>query len=509
VLNILMHIAFILFVVAVAMAIPNDALGAKPRDLFLVLGIIGIWRYAWGLLHFSRCIWFKLFAFPRKRRLADKAAQISGFGHAFMLVTSFRIDAATTSKVYAAAFEAAASAPGGGTVVASIVELSDEKLIQKIADLLYGPNKPFRLEFVRIPGTGKRDALANGLMAIAAFKPAYNDTVSLIDGDSIVPPNLVEKCASMFLLDEAVGALTTDEICTVEGADIFKHWYSLRFAQRNILMSSHGLAERVLTLTGRMSMYRANLACDPDFIEQIQNDHIDHWRLGRIRMLTGDDKSTWYWMLSRNYKTLYVPDVQVETIEQPPSESFVGSAAVLMTRWFGNMLRTNSRAIALGPLRISVFTWWSIIDQRLSMWTCLSGLVLTAFGIMIYSPWVIAYYVLWVMVSRYILTLSLLVSRPSVSMAYVPLLYFNQVFGSFVKIYVFFRLDRQKWTRQKTSLSTKASSSEVLGKLWSSRLMTAVASLAFISILGLLTGLSQRQVSSPAVEQIIRLETVR
>jgi mannuronan synthase len=509
VLSALKHIVFILFVVAFATAIPDDALGEKPRDLFLVLGVIGVWRYAWGLLHFVRCLWFKLVAFPRARQAADKAAREFGFGHAFLLVTSFRIDAGTTSKVYAAAFEAAARAPGGGTVVASIVELSDERLIQRLAISLYGPSTPFRLEFVRIPGTGKRDALANGLMAIASLKPGIRDTVSLIDGDSIVPPNLVEKCASMFLLDQAIGALTTDEICTVEGADIFKHWYSLRFAQRNILMSSHGLAERVLTLTGRMSMYRAILACDPEFINQIQNDHIDHWRLGRIRMLTGDDKSTWYWMLSRRYKTFYVPDVQVETIEQPPSESFVGSAAVLMTRWFGNMLRTNSRAIALGPLRISLFTWWSIIDQRLSMWTCLSGLVLTAFGTLIYSPWAIAYYVLWVLVSRYILTLSLLVSRPSVSMAYVPLLYFNQVFGSIVKIYVFFRLDRQKWTRQKTSLSSKASSQELFGRLWSSRLMTAVASLAFISFLALLTGLSQRQVSSLPVEQFVKLETVR
>jgi mannuronan synthase len=509
VLNILKHVAFILFVIAIAMAIPDHALDSSSRDAFVLVGIIGIWRYSWGLLHFARCLWFKFVGFPKARRTADLAAQNVGFGHAFLLVTSFRIDAETTSKVYTAAFEAAAVAPGGGTVVASIVEMSDERLIQRIADATYGVNKPFRLKFVRIPGTGKRDALANGMLAIVGFKPDRNDTVSFIDGDSIVPANFIEKCASMFLLDQAIGALTTDEICTVEGAEIFKHWYSLRFAQRNILMSSHGLAQRVLTLTGRMSMFRASLACDPAFIDQIQNDYIDHWRLGRIRMLTGDDKSTWYWMLARGYKTYYVPDVQVQTIEQPPSRSFVKSASVLMTRWFGNMLRTNSRAIALGPLRISTFTWWSIIDQRLSMWTCLSGLVLAALGSLIISPWVIAYYILWVLVSRYILTMSLLVSRPSVSLAYIPLLYFNQVFGSLVKIYVFFRLDRQRWTRQKTSLSVSSSSRELLVKLWSSRLMTTVAVVAYVSFLAILTGLYQRQVSSSPLQQIVRLENAR
>ena len=505
-LNILKHIAFVLFVVAVALAIPDRALGESSRDAFVIVGIIGMWRYSWGLLHFVRCLWFKLIVFPRARRAADAAAEQNSFGHSFLLVTSFRIDAETTSKVYSAAFEAAARSPGGGTVVASIVEMSDERLIQRLADVAYGANKPFRLKFVRIPGTGKRDALANGMMAIVGFKPGRNDTVAFIDGDSIVPPDIVEKCASIFFLDQNIGALTTDEICTVEGAEIFKHWYSLRFAQRNILMSSHGLAQRVLTLTGRMSMFRASLACDPGFINQIQNDYISHWRLGRIRMLTGDDKSTWYWMLACGYKTCYVPDVQVQTIEQPPSRSFVRSAAVLMTRWFGNMLRTNSRAIALGPLRISTFTWWSIIDQRLSMWTCLSGLVLTALGCLIISPWVIAYYFLWVLVSRYILTLSLLVSRPSVSLTYVPLLYFNQVFGSIVKIYVFFRLDRQKWTRQKTSLSVRSSSRETLVKIWSSRLMTAVAVVAYVSALAVLTGLSQRQVSSLPLQQTVKLE---
>ena len=38
----------------------------------------------------------------------------------------------------------------------------------------------------------------------------------------------------------------------------------------------------------------------------------------------------------------YVPDVRIETIEQPPSPSFVDRRRVLMIRWFGNMLRTNA-----------------------------------------------------------------------------------------------------------------------------------------------------------------------
>ncbi|PDT80344.1 glycosyltransferase [Sinorhizobium sp. BJ1] len=488
-LNTLKHIVFILTVALCATLLPEGAFDAKARDAALVVGVIGIWRWSWGLLHFVRSLWFRHVRFPAMRKKAEAAARQLGLGHAFFLVTSFRIDAPTTTKVYRGAFRAAANAPAGATVVCSIVELGDELLIRRLASVMYGDALPFRLEIVRIPGTGKRDALASGFRAIGALNPGRNDTVSVIDGDSIVPTDLVQRCASLFLINPKLGALTTDEVCTVEGAEIFKQWYSMRFAQRQILMSSHGLAGRVLTLTGRMSMFRAALACDPNFINDVQNDYIQHWRLGRIRMLTGDDKSSWFWLLRNGYDMYYVPDVQVETIEQPPSPSFINSAYVLMTRWFGNMLRTNSRALRLGPLKTGAFTWWSILDQRMSMWTSLSGITLALLGTAMITPWTAAFYVLWVIVSRYILALTFLTVRPSINLVYIPLLYFNQIFGSVVKVIIFFRLDRQKWTRQKTAFKKTDSHFDAQFKLWSSRLMNTVAVLVFVSILVILANL--------------------
>jgi glycosyltransferase Alg8 len=479
----LKHIVFVLVVALCAALLPQQAFDAKARDVVLVVGVIGLWRWSWGLLHLVRSIWFRHLRFPTLRRKAELMAKKSGLGHAYMLITSFRIDAPTTYKVYRGAFIAAANAPAGATIVCSIVELGDEKLIRRLAQVMYGKKLPFQLEIVRIAGTGKRDALAAGFRAIAAYNPGLNDTVSVIDGDSIVPPDLVERCACIFLTNPKLGALTTDEICTVEGAEIFKLWYSMRFAQRQILMSSHGLAGRVLTLTGRMSMFRAGLACNPDFIDHVQNDYIDHWRLGRIRMLTGDDKSSWFWLLKNGYNMYYVPDVQVETIEQPPHPGFVTSAYVLMTRWFGNMLRTNARALRLGPLKIGAFTWWSILDQRMSMWTSLSGVTLALLGTLLITPWTLVFYILWVVVSRYILALTFLTVRPSINLVYIPLLYFNQIFGSAVKVMIFFRLDRQKWTRQKTAFVRNESRFDTAYKLWSSRLANTVAVLVFVSIL--------------------------
>src|SRR3546814_17241852 len=71
-------------------------------------------------------------------------------------------------------------------------------------------------------------------------------------------------------------------------------WHKLRFAQRHLNMCSMALTRRVLTLTGRMSLFRVGIVTDPRFIDDVQNDALDHWRLGRFKFLTGDDKSSWF-----------------------------------------------------------------------------------------------------------------------------------------------------------------------------------------------------------------------
>ena len=52
--------------------------------------------------------------------------------------------------------------------------------------------------------------------------------------------------------------------------------------------------------------------------------------------------------------------------------------------------------------------------------------------------------------TRYVMVLMLMASRPNASAFWPFLLHYNQVVGSFVKTIVLFRLDKQKWTRQKT-----------------------------------------------------------
>jgi glycosyltransferase Alg8 len=306
-----------------------------------------------------------------------------------------------------------------------------------------------KLRIDQIPGTGKRDALARSLHLIARDCPTRHDIVTFVDGDSCVPEDLVARAAPVFT-DPRVGALTTDEQAEIDRPGLFEDWFNLRFAQRQVMMCSMGLSTRVLTLTGRMSVFRADLATNPGFIAQVRSDSIDHWRLGRVTFLTGDDKSTWFWLLSNGYRTAYLPDVSSVSMESQPRKGFVDSAVTLMIRWYGNMLRTNGRALALGPGRTGAFTWWSLLDQRLSIWTTLAGPTGVLLTALLAEPLVVPAYVAWVMGTRYAYctVISAFRGRLGFPITYPMLLYFGQIVGALVKSYIVFRLDRQRWTRQ-------------------------------------------------------------
>jgi glycosyltransferase Alg8 len=483
------HVLYVLGVTALAVSIPADAFGAANPTALLAVGMIGLWRYAWGATHWLRSLYYRRHVFPLMRRRAERAMVETGYRpHAYLIVTSFRIPTETTIRVYAATFRAALRAPWGATVIASLVEMSDQRLVRQLFERIVGDRPGVTLIFVRIGGSGKRDALAYGYRTVSQCMPRPNDMVAMIDGDSIVPDDLVERCAPFFV-DPRVGALTTDEVSEVTGKMIFQRWFSMRFAQRQILMSSMGLAGRVLTLTGRMSFYRADIVCDPSFIAGVEVDYLDHWRLGKFMFLTGDDKSTWFWILKRGYKMPYVPDVIVTTIDDPPEPQFVANAKALMQRWFGNMLRNNSRCLQLGIRHVGLFTWWSVLDQRMSMWTSLSGVIFVVLGVLFVSPYAALAYVVWILASRYVQALMLYQSRPRVSIQIPLLLFFNQIYGSYIKTIAFFYLNKQKWTRQGTTL---AKGKVTLGdrmKEWSSAYMFGLAWFTFICAIATLMGL--------------------
>ncbi len=174
--------------------------------------------------------------------------------------------------------------------------------------------------------------------------------------------------------------------------------------------------------------------------------------MGRVQFLTGDDKSTWYWLLRNGYEMGYLPDVRSWSMETQPRPTFLGSSQVLMTRWFGNMMRTNGRAIRLGPKDMGFFTWWSILDQRVSCWTTLVGPISVLLTALLSTAIVIPLYLSWIMLTRYMFCAYINgFNRQWFPITHPFILYFSQISGAIIKTFVLFRLDRQKWTRQGSS----------------------------------------------------------
>ncbi|MCR9125475.1 MAG: glycosyltransferase family 2 protein [Rhodobacteraceae bacterium] len=451
--TILTHLAYFSIIILLGSTIPQGYLGNVENvgSTLLIVGFLGAWRYTWAMINFVRAIIFRRMVFPARKALAFRRYRNWKIRtHAYFLITSYMVEPQVTVQVYRALFLAASRSKDGATIVSSVVHGADERLIRQIYESCKARMdlSNVHLNIDRIPANGKRDALAQTLRIIGSYLPTRNDILVFVDGDTSVPADIVEQSAPHFTYRN-VGALTTDEGVLIEKKNLFRDWFILRFNQRQVMMCSMGLSNRVLTLTGRMSVFRADLATKPEFIDQVEEDFLDHWRLGRVKFLTGDDKSTWYWLLRNGYEMAYLPDVQALSAETQPRETFFASSRVLMVRWFGNMMRTNGRALRLNPRKIGFFTWWSILDQRMSMWTTLTGPLAVFLTAVFHSPAIVPLYIAWVMLTRYFFCIIIALFRGEwFPISHPPILYFSQVFGAAVKTFVFFRLDKQKWTRQ-------------------------------------------------------------
>jgi glycosyltransferase Alg8 len=450
---------YLLAFAALALYAPETVWQPGSPEFFVIIGMLGAWRYSWGMVHFVRSLIYRRRNFPMLRRQADALGEDALPSHVYILINSFRIRAETTARVYQAAIAEAIRYGRPVMIVASVVELADQRLVKHLFQRMSPPPR-VHLMFVRRPGVGKRHAIACSLRAVSRSRPPADAAVMMVDGDTLLQPGCLTRSLPFLQLLPEVGGVTTDEDCLVDNGPVLQAWHRLRFAQRHLLMSSMALSGRLLVLTGRMSIVRGSVATDPSFINAVEADYIDHWRLGRVQLLTGEDKSTWFWLLKAGYRMMYLPDVQVTTIEHPPSQWLLTASTQLMLRWFGNMLRISFRAIALGPRRLGFFTWWCLIDQRLSMWTPLFGPLVALFFAFGKSAIFLYTYALWVGFTRLIQALSLLSVRPTISGLYPLLIYFGQVYGSLVKTYILFRLDRQRWTRQNIAAQPQLSAAK-------------------------------------------------
>ncbi len=467
-------------------------LDPSHQKFIFLIGALGMWRYSNAVIHYLRGMYFLHWKFPRMREQVRAMGSAALPSHLFMVVTSFRIPTHTTYKVYRSVFQEVQRLPVPCTVIASLVEKGDERFIKEIMEQEVRDRDDIRLIIVRARGTGKRDGLAHAFRALSRQMPMDDAVVGVVDGDTMLLPGCVENAVGLFALLPTVGGLTTNEFCEVEGGPLVRQWHTMRFVQRHINMCSMALSKRVLTLTGRLSFFRATVMTNADFIKDVEADYLEHWRLGRFRFLTGDDKSSWFSLMRAGWDTFYVPDSNTLTVERPPDSNFFRASRQLMYRWYGNSLRQNFRATSLlGLHRLGFFTMYVLYDQRVSMWTCLFGLsasLTAAFFFGIEYLWV---YLFWVLLSRTLVSLLFLFSQHPVHPIYPFVLYYNQIVGSLMKVYSMFHMDQQSWTRQKTRLAASSNFDARLNR-WSSKGMLLASFAIFFGVISVLLDLSLR-----------------
>jgi mannuronan synthase len=412
-------------------------------SLIITLGPLAIWRYGWWFLHLVRSNIYAKLVFPKLRHRAEKAWSNGWRPPALhFLVTTYRERPDITERVLESIFDECRRSGIPARIVIATGDVSDERVIENYCSDVESVEA--EIVIVRQNQSGKRAAMGLGLRAVSRYGVGPNDIVIFMDGDSIVGERAIERCASLFALNPKLGAVTTDEVAIVNGPAWIGTWCDMRFAQRRLAMQSHSLSRKVLTLTGRLSIFRAPIVVDEEFIQTVEADYLDHWLWGRFRFLSGDDKSTWFSLLSNGYEMLYVPDARILTIENIGEKPWQRVQQNLL-RWSGNMLRNGSRALALGPRRCGFFIWWCVLDQRLSIWTSLSGLAM-ALVLSLADTWdAMVAYLVWVLISRTVVSMVLFLYSRRISVSYPFLLYGSQILASLIKIYLLFRVSKQRW----------------------------------------------------------------
>ncbi len=416
-------------------------------ETLIVLGAFTVWRYSWQLTHYVRSAIYGFIDYPRLRREAlDRDEEAKYPAHVYFIIPSYREEAWVTAESFRSIFSNMASIPCSATLVVATGSDQDDAIISALYEAHPVRDKVDLV--LQRQEHGKRTAMGHAIRAMARRHDDDPRSVTVfMDGDSYLQAGTLEKTIPFFARFRDLGALTTNELAFINTHSAwYKDWFNLKFGQRHVLFQSHALSRKVLTLTGRFSIFRTSIVVEEDFIRQIENDVLTHWMHGKFRFLMGDDKSSWFYVLKHGWNMLYVPDVTCYSLESRTA-SFFALSMSLPYRWYGNTLRNNARALALGPRKTGFFIWLAILDQRLSMWTALVGItgaiVLAIFKSFIYLP----FYIAWVLMVRVVQMFTIAMRGHPVSMLTIPLMMYNQWIGACIKIRAHYHLADQTWSK--------------------------------------------------------------
>ncbi len=432
--------------------------------VLLTLTGLAFWRWSWFFLQNGRAIIYRYYTFPRLRRAATRAlAERGPVPEVIVLATTYFEKPWITAPVFESIFRELRTLQGlvrRPRLVAVTGCDADDANIRRAFDKMCGPDsgpasEVWPPEIVLMRGAnGKRPALGAGMERIAEMKPLDDGVVIILDGDTMLGDDLLDKVLPIFRLEPRVDAVTTNENNYVKGRSWFAEWTSLRFGLRHRSMCSISLSGKLLCLTGRFSVFRASVVTNPAFRKQVEHDVIEHWLWGQFEMLSGDDKSTWYWLAANGRRMLYVPDAMVTTYEVIPGWG-VHRALANIRRWSGNSIRHSWRALKLGPKKLGWFPWYCLLDQRVTMVTVLFGPMVATLAALAGRWEMVAGYFLWILSSRICHAAISWRQGRRFSAFYVPLQILSDWATALTKLWVVFHPAKQNWlNRGKRTLNT-------------------------------------------------------
>lgn len=489
-LTVILQMALYLCICIILMSlVPNKLFDPEVRQVTYVIGFLGVWRFSWWFTHAVRAEIYMRFVYPRMKAEGQKILD-SGWRpkHLHFMMTTYKEHRYITEAVVRGIVTQVREAGVPATIWLGSGDKFDEDLIADQLKLV-ADDLDITLHIIRQNVGGKRMAIGLVLRAMSRANVPDDDIVVFMDGDFIMESGAVRNCLPLFKMYPDLQAVTTDEDVIAEAPRWMQSMLSMRFAQRRLAMQSHALSGRVLTLTGRMSVFRVKHVKTLEFIRLLEADYLDHWLWGSFRFLSGDDKSTLYYMLKHRARLLYVPDAMGYTVEVVEGNG-INRMVQNYRRWSGNMLRNGARVIALGPKRVPFFIWWCFVDQRIAMWTMLVNPAVAASAAILYSPSYLIQYFLFIAISRLLLSMVLFAYARTVDMMFPWVLYINQLINAAVKVYSIFRLSKQRWFNrgdQKSAISGDRLLN--MSREWFAVYQTAVSVTTLFLIVILISGL--------------------
>jgi glycosyltransferase Alg8 len=452
------------------------------RGLIITVGILGCIRMLWRIFNCYRAFIFQFLKMPRLRRQVAALPLARQYpAHVYFIIPTLREELMITRRQVKSILREALKIP---CQVTAIYATGDEAEQERIRDILRHDPRSSAIDVQFTLQDSKRDGMARALKLARSLQDSRRNgsLVVLMDGDTVMGLDLLPKTLPLFAVRPKMGGLTTvNYAMTRGGGPWFRDFYNFRFAARSHYMNALSFANCVFTLTGRFSVVRGEIGLTAGFIEAVENDWTEDFIHGKIRLITGDDKSTWFYLKKMGWDMICLPDAYAYAMENAGETPFATTARKLH-RWMGNMLRFNWRALALGPGRIGGWwVWITLLDQRICMWTSLIGIITALVLSIAYSPFFLLAYLSMVIIRRLVYLWMLRIEGNRLTVRYLPILILSQWFGTFIKLWILSDMSKQQWTRDRVGHTASPDhSSEPLLPVWTGRLYVATMVIVFL-----------------------------